>query len=173
MPTWALTTRRCGQRSVVWQGRQERPDPEPPALRIRVQHVGRAEKPCDERRTRLLIEHLGRRRLLDTAGPHHHDPVGDGQRFRLVMGHKQAAHAEALLERSQLFTDLLAQAGVQAPTLSTWPGGCSVILTETGQFPLRHPDRSEPVRLRSGQALYTRPQLWVHIVSASIADCTL
>ena len=69
-------------------------------------HAGRADEITDESVLRPL-EQLGRRGdLQDAAVLHHHDFVGEGQRFNLIVGHVDHQQVERAVHRLQLRAQL-------------------------------------------------------------------
>ena len=69
-----------------------------------------ADEVGDERGRGLAIDLRGRTDLLDHALVHHHDAVGHGERFFLVVRHHDGGDAEPALQR----LDLVAQAQAHA-----------------------------------------------------------
>ena len=61
----------------------------------------------------LLVDRARRRDLLDPAGAHHGDAVGDRQRLLLVVRHVDDRDAEQLLQAADLAAHLDAQLGVE------------------------------------------------------------
>ena len=78
-----------------------------------VEQIGGADEARDERRRRLLVDRARRRDLLDAAGAHHGDAVGDRQRLLLVVRHVEHRDAEQLLQAADLAAHLDAQLGVE------------------------------------------------------------
>ncbi len=68
--------------------------------------VHRADELGDERRRRLPVDVLRGVELLELAGVHDADPVGDRQRLGLVVGDEQRRDPEPLLEAADLSTQL-------------------------------------------------------------------
>jgi hypothetical protein len=67
----------------------------------------------DEAVRRPLVEVLLGADLADLPLSHHHEPVGDGQRFLLVVGDHHGGEAEGALHLPDLDPDFLAQLGVE------------------------------------------------------------
>ena len=76
--------------------------------------VRNAEEVRDEERGRLVVDGLGRARLLDAAVVHDRDPVAHGERFLLVVRDEDERHAELVLKRLELHLEILAQPGVES-----------------------------------------------------------
>jgi hypothetical protein len=87
-----------------------------PVARLRhvpVEKVRVADKIGDELRRRLLV-HLHRRRdLLDRSLVHDGDPVGDRQRFLLIVGHVQRGDFQVFLYLGELDLELVAKTLVE------------------------------------------------------------
>ena len=80
---------------------------------LAVQHVGRPDEPGDERRGRIVIDLRRRSHLLDAAFVHHHDLIGQLQRFLLIVGHEQAGHAELTVQTVEPMPKILAHLRVE------------------------------------------------------------
>ena len=68
---------------------------------------------ADERRGRGGVELRGRRQLLEPAGVHDADPVGDGERLLLVVGDEQRGRADVELDPADLVAQLDPHLGVE------------------------------------------------------------
>ena len=77
------------------------------------EQIGGADEACDERRFRLLVDRARRSDLLDPAGAHHGDAVGDRERLLLVVRHVEHRDAEQLLQAADLAAHLDPQLGVE------------------------------------------------------------
>jgi hypothetical protein len=71
------------------------------------QPVHRADELGDERRRRVPVDVLRRVELLEAAGVHDADPVGDRERLGLVVGDEQRGDPEPLLEAADLGAQLV------------------------------------------------------------------
>ena len=78
-----------GRVELSTSGRSHAADGDRRPLTVAGEPVGEADELGDEGRRRPRVHLGGRRELLDLAAPHHADPVGDGQRLLLVVGHEQ------------------------------------------------------------------------------------
>lgn len=76
-------------------------------------HGGRADKAGNEDIGRTVIEIERRADLFHPARIHHHDPVGHGHGFHLVMGDVNSGHPEALMQALDLAAHDDAQLGVE------------------------------------------------------------
>ena len=76
-------------------------------------HRGRADKTCDKQVGRAIIQIKRRPHLLDDAVMHHHNLVGHGHRFDLVMGHIDGGCFEALVQFLDFGAHLHAKFGIQ------------------------------------------------------------
>ena len=65
-------------------------------------HAGRADEIANERVLRPLEQLSGRGNLQDAAILHHHDFVGEGQRFNLIVGHVDHQKIERAVHGLQL-----------------------------------------------------------------------
>src|ERR1022692_214970 len=61
----------------------------------------------------MVIDLIGRAHLLDAAMIHHHDPVGEFQRFLLIVSDEQAGDVNLVVELSQPAAQLLADFGIE------------------------------------------------------------
>ena len=78
-----------------------------------LQAVGHADEAGDVLGGRLLEDVLGRADLLEAPGAHDRHPVGEGERFALVVGDEHGAEPEPGVQLVQLRPHLVAQAGVE------------------------------------------------------------
>ncbi|MCY1455849.1 hypothetical protein D9M71_730160 [compost metagenome] len=78
-----------------------------------VDQVGFADEVRDEARGWRAVYRAARARLLDASGVHHHDAVGNGHRFFLVVGDEDESDAELCLQVLELQLHALAQFHVQ------------------------------------------------------------
>ncbi len=78
-----------------------------------VQRVELAHEGRDEPGGRAVVDLEGLAELLDIAGVHHHDPVGDGQRLFLVVRHENRGDAEFALDLADLLAQADADLGVE------------------------------------------------------------
>jgi hypothetical protein len=62
------------------------------------QEIGGADKVSDKRAGGLPVDLQRRADLLDHALVHHHNAVGHGQRFFLIVRHHDGGHAQALVQ---------------------------------------------------------------------------
>ena len=76
-------------------------------------HRRRADKPGDKHRRRALVEVERRADLVDSAGVHHDEAVGQGHRLDLVVGDIERGGAELLLQPLDLDPHLHPQLGVE------------------------------------------------------------
>ena len=76
-------------------------------------HRRRADEAGDEGRGRLLVDVERRAELLDLAGIHHHQHVGQRHRLQLVVGDIDRGDAETALQVLDLDAHLAAQLGVE------------------------------------------------------------
>ena len=72
-----------------------------------------AEERCDESRAGVQINLFGRAHLLQAALVHDAQPVGERERFFLIVSDEQERDADAALDGFQLGADLLAKVGVE------------------------------------------------------------
>ena len=77
------------------------------------QEIGIAEETGDELALRVLVDFGRRTDLLDLTLDHHHDDVGHGECFRLVVGDEDGGDAGLALNLLQLDPHLLAEIGVE------------------------------------------------------------
>ena len=70
------------------------------------EHVERAHELRDEAIPRIAVYLLRRADLFDTAGVHHTNSVGDGERLFLVVGHVDRGDIYLLLDVADLFAQL-------------------------------------------------------------------
>ena len=75
--------------------------------------VHRADELGHERRRRVAVDVLRGVDLLEPAGVHHADAVGDRQRLGLVVGDEQRGDPEPLLDAADLAAQLVADARVE------------------------------------------------------------
>ena len=75
--------------------------------------IARRIEAGEEGRGRPLVELARAALLLDAAGVHHDDAVGDRQRLLLVVRDIDHGEAEALLQLADLLAHLAAQLGVE------------------------------------------------------------
>jgi hypothetical protein len=75
--------------------------------------VGLADEVGDETRSRGAVNLAAGAHLFDASGIHHHDTVGDGHRFFLVVGDENEGDAELGLQVLELQLHALAQFHVQ------------------------------------------------------------
>ncbi len=66
-----------------------------------VEEIVIAEEAEDERVRRMLVDHLRRVILLDPAGIHHRDPVGDFKRLLLIMRHENGRDLDRIVQLAQ------------------------------------------------------------------------
>ncbi len=78
-----------------------------------VEEVHLSHEPGHEGRARARVHLGGRAYLLDHAVVHHHDAVGHGQGFLLVMGHHDGGDAQPPLQRADLVAQGLAHPRVE------------------------------------------------------------
>ena len=84
-----------------------------PSRDLRRRLVVEPDELGDEGRGRRGVQ-LGRRReLLEAAGVHHPDPVGDGERLLLVVGDEEGGGADLELDPADLVAQLGADLGVE------------------------------------------------------------
>ena len=91
-------------------------DPVRPRTLVATWPVSRLEvptKPGHEAGGGLLVDLAGRADLLDAAVVEHRDPVREGQRLLLVVGHEEERDADVALDRLELDLHLLAQLEVE------------------------------------------------------------
>ena len=72
-----------------------------------LEQIHRSDEGGDEACRRLAIDLLRRTDLLDRAAIHHADPVGDGERFFLIVGDIDRGDADRALD----VANLVAQVG--------------------------------------------------------------
>ena len=77
------------------------------------EHVDVAHEADDERRRRMVEDLLWRSDLLDVALVHHHHPIGDFERFFLVVSDEDAGEADLVVQPSQPAAQLLPDLGVE------------------------------------------------------------
>src|SRR5690606_20768143 len=108
-----------------------------------VENIGFADKRGDEAGLGHRVDLAGRAHLLNAAAAHHHDPVGHGERFILVVGDVDKRDAQGVLQRLDLKLDLLAKLEVQ----------CAQRLVEQEHLGLHHqrPGQSHPLLLPAGE----------------------
>ncbi len=78
-----------------------------------MEQVDVAQKAVDERAGRMVPDLLRRADLLDAAGVHQHHPVGDFQRFFLVVGDENTGHMQLVMQAPQPAPQFLAHFGIQ------------------------------------------------------------
>ena len=78
-----------------------------------VEHVGGADEVGDEAVGRVLVDVAGLADLFDAAVVEHRQPVAQGQRLVLVVGHDDERDADLALDRLQLDLHLFAQFEVE------------------------------------------------------------
>ena len=75
-------------------------------------HGGAADEPSDEAVRRLVIDLHRRPQLLEDADVHHSDPIRQGHRLDLIMGHIDHRGLERGVKARQLQAHLDPQASV-------------------------------------------------------------
>ena len=78
-----------------------------------VEAIRRAEKVVDERIRRMPIDLVGRADLFDPPVVHHHDAIGDLERFFLVVRDEHRRHVQFVVQAPQPAAQLLAHLGVE------------------------------------------------------------
>ena len=78
-----------------------------------VEAVHGANKFGDERAGRFRVDLCGCANLLDMAGRHHGDPIGDRESLLLVVGHVQRRDPEAGLDRADLIPQVHSHLGIE------------------------------------------------------------
>src|ERR1700730_17183702 len=89
----------------------------PPILRAAVgslEQIGRAQELGHERRGRALVDGFGWAELFDPALVHDRDPVGNGHRLFLIVGHEDEGDANLLLDAFQLKLHLLSELEIES-----------------------------------------------------------
>ena len=76
-------------------------------------HRRRANELCNKQAAGLVEQFEWRPYLLDDSVVHHHDSIGQGHGFYLVMGHIHGGGFEALVQRLDLRAHRHAQLGIQ------------------------------------------------------------
>ena len=83
------------------------------AANLALDEIRRSHEVGDEAAARAIVDFLGRTDLLDPAAVHHDHPVGDRQRFLLVVRDVKRGDVQPPLQFPKLHAHLGAQFGVQ------------------------------------------------------------
>ena len=84
-----------------------------PSSHLYRQHDRFADEAVHEGGRGIVVDLAGRADLLDTALVHHHHPVGDFERFFLIVGDEDRGHVDLVMQRAQPLPQFLAHLGVE------------------------------------------------------------